>query len=97
MILRKFTKRPGDRKRYLLRYGEWLDTGETLVQVTFEVTPAGPGGMVVDASQIEAGGKDVVFFTNLGVDEQDYTVGVRATTSGGQIKNDQLVFSVRGD
>lgn len=95
MRLAKFTKRPGERKRYVILYEEWLDAGETVTEVTFGVTPATIPALEVDASSIAANGTDVVFFVNFGESGKNYTVNVTATTSGGQIKKDQILFSVR--
>jgi hypothetical protein len=95
MRLAKFTKRPGERKRYAILYGEWLDTGETVANVTFGVTPTAPGGLEVDAHQISPNGTDVILFVNFGENGVTYTVDVQVTTSGGQIKKDQILFSIR--
>ena len=95
MRLAKFTKRPSERKRYSILYGEWLDSGETVTNVTFGVTPSTGNALDIDASQIASGGKDVVFFANLGEEGVSYTVDVQITTSGGQIKKDEILFSVR--
>lgn len=95
MILAKFTKKPDERKRYAIVYSEWLDTGETITNVTFEVTPTTSSMLAVDASSISASGTEVVFFANFGASGTNYTVDVKITTSGGQIKEDQVLFSVR--
>ena len=95
MKLAKFTKRPGERKRYAILYGEWLDTGETITGVTFTVAPTTGTPLQIDASSISGGGTEVVFFANFGTSGTTYTVDVRITTSGGQIKKDQVLFVVR--
>lgn len=95
MILAKFIKRPDERKRYAIVYSDWLDTGETITGVTFEVTPATGSSLSVDASSISAEGNEVVFFANFGDDGTNYTLDVKITTSGGQIKQDQVLFSIK--
>ncbi len=95
MKLARFTKQPAERKRYSIDYSDWLDTGETISTVSFVTTPASAGALVVDANSITAAGKSVVFFANDGVSGTTYTVTVTITTSGGQIKEDEILFAVR--
>lgn len=96
MRLGSFQKTPVERKRYSLDYTDWLDTGETIVDRVFAVTPiTGASPLQVDASAIDPTGKLVQFFANYGDDDVTYTVDVQITTSGGQIKEDQILFSVK--
>lgn len=95
MKLGKFTKTSVERKRYALDYSDWLDTGETVSSVVFAVTPAGATPLVVDANSISASGTTVVFFVNYGATGTTYTLDVQITTSGGQIKEDQILFAVK--
>jgi hypothetical protein len=96
MKLGTFTKTPAERKRYSLDYTDWLDTGETISTATFSVTPTtGATPLIVDASSIDPGGKQVVFFVNNGVDGTTYEVEALVTTSGGQTKEDQVNFLVK--
>ena len=88
-----FFKTPGERKRYSIYYGDWLDDGETIVSADFVVTPAGT--LKVDAHSIDAAGTTLVFFMNAGVDLLDYVVNIQAVTSGGQTKEDELFAYVR--
>lgn len=94
MRLGSFIKTPAERKRYSIDYSEWLDTGETLSTVTMEVTPStGTVPFVVDA--ISSNNTVVVFFVNGGDNAKQYTIDVKATTSGGQLKEDTVLFTVR--
>lgn len=95
MRLGSFTKTPAERKRYAIDYSEWLDISETLTTVTFAVTPATTPAFVVDAVSTNAANTVVVFFVSGGVNTKQYTVDVKATTSGGQIKEDTVLFTVR--
>jgi len=93
--LGKFTKTPVERKRYALEYADWLDTTETVSSVTFTVTPIDTVPLVVDASSISSSGTEVVFFINYGTTGTTYTLDIQITTSGGQIKEDQILFVVK--
>lgn len=96
MKLATFVKTPAERKRYVIDYTDWLDTGETVVSTNFQVSPNVPTtGLTVDAVSINPNGKEVVFFTSLGSNNVTYTVDVQIQTSGGQVKEDTVVFSVR--
>lgn len=96
MKLAKFVKSPAERKRYTIDYSEWLDTGETVQSIVFTVAPStGTMPLEIDAFQIANPATSVVFFANYGDEGVAYTVDVIMTTSGGQIKEDQILFSVR--
>jgi len=95
MKLARFVKAQAERKRYSIDYSNWLDTDETIDSVVFAVSPTSVGGLEVDAYTISTPATSVVFFANAGIDGITYTVDVTITTSGGQIKEDQILFSVR--
>lgn len=95
MKLGTFFKTPSERKRYSLDYTDWLDTGETVNSRAFTVTPETGDFLQIDASSIDATGKQVVFFANYGDDGVSYVVDVIITTSGGQTKEDQITFTVK--
>lgn len=95
MKLGNFTKTPAERKRYTIDYTDWLDTGEKVTAVTFGVSPSTTTTLQVDASSIPADGKSVIFFVSFGDAGKNYTVDVKVTTSGGQTKEDTVLFSVR--
>jgi hypothetical protein len=95
MRLGSFIKTPIERKRYAIDYTDWLDTGETLATVTYSIPNVTTPPLVVDASSIDATNKIAVFFINGGLNNRQYTVEVVASTSGGQIKEDTVLFTVR--
>lgn len=95
MRLGSFVKTPIERKRYAIDYSEWLDTGETLSTVVYTIPVATTPPLVVDATSIGSANTVAVFFINGGLNGRQYTVEVVATTSGGQIKEDTVLFTVR--
>lgn len=95
MRLGKFTKAPAEKKRYTADYKNWLDTGELLSGVVYAVTPT--GGVTVPSSSIVGDGLIAAFFVDGGADGIDYTVKLTATTSGGQIKEDTVIFAVKAN
>lgn len=95
MKLGRYTKTPIERKRYVVDYTDWLDTSETVTGVTFTPSPIDGSGFQIDAYTIDPTGKTVAMFVAGGADGTQYTLDIQATTSGGQIKEDQVLFSVR--
>lgn len=93
MRLGNFTKTPAERKRYAIDYSEWLDTGETISTFTLSIAPS--GGMYVSGSELDASNKVLVYFVAGGDLNAQYTLAVQVLTSGGQIKEDVVLYSVR--
>lgn len=91
----KFFKAPDERKRYSIDYTDWLDTGELLSTVTFEVTPIDADPVVINGIAIETGSKSVVFYASAGLDGKSYKAIATTTTSGGQDKQDTVQYTVK--
>lgn len=94
MRIGKFFKTSTERKRYKIDYDPWLDTGEKVSTVTYEVTNA-TTPVTVENSQVAADGRSVSFFVAGGADGQNYEVLVTMTTDGGQIKEDEILYVVK--
>lgn len=95
MNLGKYFKSPDERKRYSIDYADWLDTGEQLSSVTFEVTPIDANPVSINGIAIESGGKSVVFYAAAGLDGKSYKAIATMTTSGGQVKEDTVQYTVK--
>lgn len=95
MILGKYFKAPEERKRYSINYDDWLDIGELITDVTFEVTPVDADPVVIDGIAIETSEKGVVFYASAGLDGKSYKANVITTTSGGQVKEDTVQYTVK--
>jgi hypothetical protein len=95
MRLGKFVKTPSEVKRYSVEYSDWLDTGEYLQSVVFGV-PTAPGDpLVAIANTIESSATRLTFFISGGAAGASYEVSVKTTTTGGQVKEDTILFTVR--
>lgn len=92
--LAKYVKAPAERKRYSVDYSEWLEAGETLTAVTYEVTGTAPT-LSVNDDEISPGATSCVFYVNDGDDGETYRVLVTAVTSNDQIKEDYVIFVVK--
>jgi len=95
MNLGKYFKSPDERKRYSIDYTDWLDSGELLSDVTFEVIPVDADPVFIDGIAIEAGSRSVVFYASAGIDGKSYKAIATMTTSGGQVKEDTVQYTVR--
>ena len=95
MPLTRYVKAEGERKRYRIDYSEWLDTGETLSDVVFTIPVNTTPPLVVDDIAITPDGLGVQYYVSGGADGEQYEVLATATTSGAQIKVDDLLFTVR--
>ena len=97
--LAKFVKDPDETKRYVISYVDWLDTNELLESVVFEVgvdigaEDAVPA--VIESYSLSTDLLAVVFFISGGQAGVVYKVTLRVHTSGGQIKEDCILMSVR--
>jgi len=93
--LGKYVKAPADRKKYRLDYNDWLDTAERIETVSFSAVPSGE--LHCADWSIDQNGRGVEFFVGGGHTEVTYTVLVVITTSGGQTKEDSVLFLVRAN
>lgn len=96
MKLGRFVKTTLERKRYVIDYNNWLDTGELISSRAFTVTPTSPSSSLFingDANNVD--NRSMYFFVNEGAVGVDYTLTIRITTSGGQVKEDTIIFSVK--
>lgn len=90
MILGRLNQTVGDRRRYVIDYSQWLDSGVTCASAVFTVT--GSTSATVDTNTIVA--DKVIFFLNNGLLNEVFTVNVAMTDSRGEIKHDTLQFTV---
>lgn len=96
MRLGNFIKAPAEAKRYRIEYNDWLDTGEYCASVTFAVSPtSGVTPLSIFSDTIGASSTALTIFVTGGAADTQYTVTVNMTTSGNQVKQDTLVFTVR--
>ena len=93
----QYVKTAVERKRYIIDYTDWLDLGETVVSMVFNTlnTPPVAGQIVCDAYAIDAGGLFVTYYVSAGNNGETDVLEVLATTSGGQVKEDNIVFVVQ--
>lgn len=95
MILGKFFKAPDERKRYSIGYGQWLDSGEVVNNTTFQVTPIDADPVVIDGISVETPPTSIAFYASGGIDGKSYKAIATTTTSGGQVKEDTVHYTVK--
>jgi hypothetical protein len=95
MPLGKFLKTPVEVKRYSIEYDEWLDTGEYISNITFQIVSQNTGTLVVAPNTVQQNAKALVFFVSGGNAGQNYEVALTMTTTGNQVKQDTITFQVK--
>lgn len=96
MPLKKYVKATNERKRYSIDYSDWLDVGELLTNVAFTIpTNNVTTPLVVDDIAIMPDGLGVQYYVSGGAAGDQYEVVATASTTGAQIKVDDLLFTVR--
>lgn len=95
MRLGRYTQAPLERRRYFIDYSEWLDTNETLTGTpTLDVVEVTTPPLVIDGIVVSTDLRGFVFFVSGGVDSEEYQVDILVVTSGGQTKEDNILFTV---
>lgn len=95
-VLARYVKASSERKRYQIRYDNWLDTGEAVVSVVFSVDRITVPPLVVDSVQNTGDNLGVQYYVSGGLDGSDYIVSATMTTNiGPQTKLDDVFFSIR--
>lgn len=95
-VLARYVKAATERKRYQIKYDNWLDTGEQVTSVVFSVNKVTSPSLVIDGIQNTPDGLGVQYYCSGGVDGADYIVTATLTTNTGpQTKIDDVFFSIR--
>jgi len=97
-LLAKYVKAEGERKRYQIDYTNWLDTGEAVLSVAFTVNNQSlTKPLVIDGVQVLPTVLGVQYYISGGLDTTQYDVtALLTTTTGPQIREDDIVVVVRG-
>ena len=90
MLLASKKHTAGDRRRFVIDYCGWLDSGMWVVSATVVSSSA---TATVDGTQVLEG-KQVVFFMNGGNVNESFTVTVTMTDSISGVKKDTIAFMV---
>jgi hypothetical protein len=77
---------------YTFDLTDWLNDEDTVLSATVTASPTGVGHLTVSVGSLSPTAVRVL--ASAGVDNTIYTVTVRATTSGGQLKETELSLHV---
>lgn len=83
-----------ERKRYTISYDRWLDPDEQLSDTAFLASPTTDPLLVAEGAVMSNNNREVTFFMEGGVPGTVYLVKVVATTSEGQIKEDDIQVEI---
>lgn len=91
--LGKFVHTPVTRKRYIIDYTDWLNSGETLTAIAFQSVPNTGTPAIVDSYSLAS--STATIFVSGGDDGVQYQILVIATTSLGQVKEDEFFVNMK--
>jgi hypothetical protein len=94
-ILGRFTQQPNEDIRRLVNAVNWLVEGETILTVTAAIDETTTPPLVIDRIVIGPDGDKFAYYTSGGLDGTEYTVTFTTTTSAGQTREDELLFSIK--
>lgn len=95
MKLGRFQQTPLEEKAYLVDYSQWLGSTETVVSVSVTIGTVTTPPLIVNQVATAPDGKSVSFYVSGGESGTTYEIQLIATTSIGQIKNDQIFYTVK--
>lgn len=89
MILDRKPQTVGNRRKYIVDYSQWLDTGITITAGTATTT-----SLTATVDTVSHTASTLIFFVNNGALNEIFTVALQITDSNGEIKNDTVEFFV---
>lgn len=102
MLLGKLVKQPVERQNYFVKYADYLQEGEVLVNIVGVATLQGTiiDPLVVDnftltGPVIMTGSADVEFWLEGGLDGMVYKLEFTATTNFGNVKQDEFKVKIK--
>lgn len=99
MKLATYKKQPNERLRYNIDYSSWLATGESIASVTlaFEALNLSGGGeptLTENVAYRVLNSQDVTLYIENGTDGGNYKMTVTMTSTGNEIKEDEVYYNV---
>ena len=102
MLLGKLVKQPVERQNYFVKYGEYLQEGEVVVSIvgTSTLLDTITDPLVVDdfaliGPVIMTNSENVEFWLEGGLDGMNYKLEFTATTSFGNVKQDEFKVKIK--
>jgi hypothetical protein len=92
--LYQFTQTPLEKRMRTIDYSNWLDVGETLSDHAIAVSPSSDPPLVASDAFSSSANTQITFFISGGVVGTVYQVKCLATTSQGQVKEDNIQIAV---
>ena len=89
MVLDRKQHTVGNRRKYIVDYSQWLDTGITLTAGTATTT-----SLTATVDTVSHTNTTLIFFANGGALNEIFTVVLQVTDSNSEVKNDTVEFFV---
>lgn len=93
-VLSSYAKTSLEKKRYTLDYACWLDDGESLADFAIVVSPSTAPPLIASGAYGNAEANRITVYLSQGMPGGLYTVSFIATTTQGQVKQDDLKMRV---
>ena len=93
--LGRIVQQPGENIRRLAKYGDWLEEGERITDVTAAVEPTTVPPLVISDIVLGPDSDRFAYYAGGGVDGEDYTVTFTITTSVNQTREDEILIGVK--
>jgi hypothetical protein len=79
----------GDKRKYIVDYSQWLDTGITLTAGTATTT-----SLTASVDTVSHTDTTLIFFVHGGALNEIFTVVIQVTDTNSEVKNDTVEFFV---
>lgn len=94
MIVRK-KKYPAEVRRVGLDYSQWLDSGEQITAINVSTNAQAGSTFTANQASIGPTGQLAIFFASGGTAGEKVTCYVTITTNVNQVKEDEVVFTIK--
>lgn len=102
MLLGKLVKQPVEKQNYFIRYKEYLQEGEVLTSIAGTsvlldtiVDPLVVDNFTLIGPVIMSNNEDAEFWLEGGLDGMNYKLEITATTSFGNVKQDEFKVKIK--
>lgn len=95
MLIGRFKIQPREVHRINVGYSKWLADGETLSLISTEVSPTTETPFEIASVVMDVDSKGIAMLLGGGEDGEIYKITVLATTTQGQVKEDEIEFHVQ--
>jgi len=90
----RFTQSAGAEIRRLIKADSWLETGETITDVTVSIDNVTSPAFEIDRIVLGPDADRFAYYAQGGVEGEEYVATFTVTTSAGQTREDEVQFAI---